>query len=264
LDPCWTWVRRWTACPSPTCGPPLHGTRRLPDHHDGTPPLVCRHLQARCLNPHPLAHRASAEVGQWPRWSRTWVILRSGPWHTSQRRCQHARPPPGPQLSVTSAATHPQLPVRVLQRCVTPASADHHHPHGEVAGQARHAQPVLRVAEPELAALTASADEDLSLLAHHKCAVPSAGHGHAVARALSFQDPSPLGQRSCSSACSCAARPLPPADNGGLPQQALRQPQLANAPPSASACRTGAEGRRRSLQRLGALLLWFSRFVTPA
>ena len=107
-------------------------------------------------------------------------------------------------------------------------------------------------------------NEDLSLLAHHKCAVPSAGHGHAVARALSFQDPSPLGQRSCSSACFCAARPLPPADNGGLPQQALRQPQLANAPPSASACRTGAEGRRRSLQRLGALLLWFSRFVTPA
>ena len=86
LDPYWTWVRRWTACPSPTCGPPLHGMRRLPDHHDGTPPHVCQHLQARCLNPHPLAHRASAAVGQRPRWSRRmWVILRSGPWHTSQQ-----------------------------------------------------------------------------------------------------------------------------------------------------------------------------------
>ena len=46
--------------------PPLHGMRRLPDHHDGMPLHVRRHLQARCLNPHPLSHGLSAEVGHRP------------------------------------------------------------------------------------------------------------------------------------------------------------------------------------------------------
>ena len=75
------WTRAGHGCvdgppvPHPPVAPPLHGMRRLPDHHDGTPPHVCQHLQARCLNPPPLAHRASAAVGQWPRWSKTWVTL---------------------------------------------------------------------------------------------------------------------------------------------------------------------------------------------
>ena len=135
MDPCWTWVCRWTACLSPTCGPPLHGMRRLPDHHDGTPPHVCQHLQARCLNPHPLAHRASAAVGQRPRWSRRiWVILRSGPWHTSQQLLGRffVLSPSGddPYIALIRESYARSLPPSVKTPC--PAQ-DQEHPHGTCA-----------------------------------------------------------------------------------------------------------------------------------
>ena len=64
-----------------------------PPPRHATPPRPSRRDAAACLStlagsvpkPPPLAHRASAAVGQWPRWSKTWVTFCSGPWHTSQQ-----------------------------------------------------------------------------------------------------------------------------------------------------------------------------------